>query len=99
VAVAFFGDGAANSGPCLETMNLAGLWKLPMIFVCGNNLYQGSVLLVDHSSVRDLYRRAQGYGFPGYQVDGMDVEAVYEETVRAVERARVCRQAKMDRFF
>lgn len=88
VGVAFFGDGAANSGPCFETMNLAGLWKLPMIFVCENNLYQGSVLLADHSSVRDLYHRAQGSGFPGYQVDGMDVEAVYEETVRAVERAR-----------
>jgi len=88
VAVAFFGDGAANSGPCFETMNLAGLWKLPMIFVCENNLYQGSVLLADHSSVRDLYHRAQGNGFPGYQVDGMDVEAVYEGTVRAVERAR-----------
>ena len=88
VAVAFFGDGAANSGPCFETMNLAGLWKLPMIFVCENNLYQGSVLLTDHSSVRDLYRRAEAHGFPGYKVDGMDVAAVYGETVRAVERAR-----------
>ena len=88
VGVAFFGDGAANSGPCFESMNLAGLWKLPMIFVCENNLYQGSVLLADHSSVRNLCHRAQGNGFPGYPVDGMDVEAVYEETVRAVERAR-----------
>jgi TPP-dependent pyruvate/acetoin dehydrogenase alpha subunit len=88
VAVAFFGDGAANSGPCFESMNLAGLWKLPMIFVCENNLYQGSVLLADHSSVPDLHCRAEANGFPGRKVDGMDVVAVYEATAKAVERAR-----------
>jgi TPP-dependent pyruvate/acetoin dehydrogenase alpha subunit len=88
VGVAFFGDGAANSGPCFESMNLAGLWKLPVIFVCENNLYQGSVLLSDHSSVRDLHCRAEANGFPGCRVDGMNVAAVYEASVNAVQRAR-----------
>ncbi len=88
VAVAFFGDGAANSGPCFESMNLAGLWRLPVIFVCENNLYQGSVLLSDHSSTKDLYTRAQANGFPGYQLDGMDVGGVYQAAGEAVERAR-----------
>lgn len=88
VAVAFFGDGAANSGACFESLNLAGLWKLPMIFVCENNLYQGSVLLEDHSSIPDLYKRAEANGFPGYKLDGMDVAAVYEAAVKAVDRAR-----------
>ena len=59
-----------------------------MIFVCENNLYQGSVLLSDHSSVKDLYTRAETNGFPGYQLDGMDVVAVYEAAGKAVERAR-----------
>jgi TPP-dependent pyruvate/acetoin dehydrogenase alpha subunit len=88
VAVAFFGDGAANSGACLESLNLAGLWKLPVILVCENNLYQGSVLLADHSAIPELYRRAEANGFPGYRIDGMDVGAVYQAAVQAVERAR-----------
>lgn len=88
VAVSFFGDGAANSGPCHESMNLASLWKLPVIFVCENNLYQVSVPSSGHSSVQDLYRRADAYGFPGCEVDGMKVEYVYEAAVKAVARAR-----------
>jgi TPP-dependent pyruvate/acetoin dehydrogenase alpha subunit len=88
VAACFFGDGAANSGPCHESMNLAGLWKLPVLFVCENNAYQVSVPSLRHSSIQDLYRRAEGYGFPGVPVDGMDVVAVYEAAREAVERAR-----------
>ena len=88
VAACFFGDGAANSGPCHESMNLAGLWKLPILFVCENNAYQVSVPSQRHSSIQHFYRRAEGYGFPGFQVDGMDVAAVYEAARKAVERAR-----------
>ncbi|MBW2147093.1 MAG: thiamine pyrophosphate-dependent dehydrogenase E1 component subunit alpha [Deltaproteobacteria bacterium] len=88
VTVGFFGDGAANSGPCHESMNLAGIWKLPLVLVCENNYYQVSVPLSRHSSVQDFYIRAAGYGIPGYKVDGMDVVAVYEATYEAVLRAR-----------
>jgi acetoin:2,6-dichlorophenolindophenol oxidoreductase subunit alpha len=88
VVVSFFGDGAANSGPCHESMNLAGIWNLPMVFVCENNLYQVSVPCSRHSAAQDLYIRAAGYGFPGYPVDGMDIVAVYNAARQAVNRAR-----------
>jgi TPP-dependent pyruvate/acetoin dehydrogenase alpha subunit len=88
VAACFFGDGAANSGPCHESMNLAGLWKLPLLFVCENNAYQVSVPSSRHSSIQDFHHRAEGYGFPGFLVDGMDVAAVYQAAREAVERAR-----------
>lgn len=88
VAVAFFGDGAANSGIWHECMNLAGIWKLPVLFVCENNFFQESVPVSRHSSTQDLYARSAGYGIPGYEVDGMDVSAVYKAASEAVERAR-----------
>ncbi|MBN1830124.1 MAG: thiamine pyrophosphate-dependent dehydrogenase E1 component subunit alpha [Deltaproteobacteria bacterium] len=88
VAAAFFGDGAANSGVWHECMNLAGIWKLPVIFVCENNFYQESVPVSRHSSIQDLYARAAGYNIPGYGIDGMDVSAVYEAAVEAVQRAK-----------
>jgi pyruvate dehydrogenase E1 component alpha subunit len=88
VAVAFFGDGAVNCGPFHESLNLAGLWKLPVLFVCENNLYQASVPYSRHSSVKDPYIRAASYGISGILVDGMDVMAVYEAARDAVERAR-----------
>ncbi len=89
VAVAFFGDGAVNCGPFHESLNLAGLWKLPVLFVCENNLYQASVPYSRHSSVPNPYIRAAGYGIAGIMVDGMDVMAVYEAARDAVERARM----------
>jgi len=88
VAVAFFGDGGANCGVWHECMNLAGIWKLPVLFVCENNFYQESVPFSRHSSIGELYVRAAGYGIPGYGIDGMNVAAVYEAAVGAVERAR-----------
>jgi pyruvate dehydrogenase E1 component alpha subunit len=88
VAVSFLGDGAANNGLCHESMNLAAVWKLPLVFVCENNLYQARVPSSRCSSIQDLYLRAAGYGFPGYKVDGMDVIAVYEAAQEAAERAR-----------
>jgi TPP-dependent pyruvate/acetoin dehydrogenase alpha subunit len=88
VAVAFFGDGAINCGAFHESLNLAALWKLPVLFVCENNFYQASVPYSRHSSVKDSYIRAGSYGIAGVMVDGMDVMAVYEAARDAVERAR-----------
>lgn len=88
VALAFFGDGAVNEGAFHEAANLAGLWKLPVIFFCENNLYGEGTPQNKQAPVADLARRAEGYGFPGVVVDGNDVLAVYEATKSAVERAR-----------
>ncbi len=88
VAVSFFGDGAANEGSFHESLNQAGAWKLPAIYVCENNLYGFSVPFHAVSAVPDVAARAAGYGFPGVVVDGNDVLAVYEATSEVVERAR-----------
>ena len=88
LAVAFFGDGAANTGVWHETMNLAGIWKLPVLFVCENNFFQESVPVSRHSSLQELYSRAAGYHIPGYEVDGMDVSAVYTAALEAVRHIR-----------
>ena len=88
VAVAFFGDGAANEGSFHESLNQAGVWKLPVIYVCENNLYGFSVPFRVASAIHDIAIRAEGYGFPGIIVDGNDVLAVFDVARRAVERAR-----------
>lgn len=88
VALAFFGDGAVNEGAFHEAANLAGLWKLPVIFFCENNLYGEGTPQNKQAPVADLSLRAKGYGFPGIVVDGNDVLAVYEASNTAVERAR-----------
>ncbi|RAV19286.1 pyruvate dehydrogenase (acetyl-transferring) E1 component subunit alpha [Paenibacillus contaminans] len=88
VAVAFFGDGAMNQGVASETLNMASLWDLPVVFVCENNLY--SEMTPFHRSVKnkDLVERADAFRLPGVIVDGNDAEAVYEVASTAVERAR-----------
>jgi pyruvate dehydrogenase E1 component alpha subunit len=88
VIVCFFGDNAAAGGPFHEAMNCSSLWKLPVVFVCENNLYGLSVSIKKTSSVEDIAIRARGYNIPGVVVDGMDVLAVYREAVKAVDRAR-----------
>jgi pyruvate dehydrogenase E1 component alpha subunit len=88
VALAFFGDGAVNEGAFHEAANMAGLWQLPVIFFCENNLYGEGTPQEKQAPIRDLARRAEAYGFPGVIVDGNDVLAVYEATQQAVERAR-----------
>ena len=88
VCVCFFGDNAAAGGPFHESLNCSSLWKLPVVFVCENNLYGLSVSLEKSSSVKDISIRAKGYNMPGVVVDGMDVLAVYEEAKKAVKRAR-----------
>lgn len=88
VAVAFFGDGAVNQGVLHETMNLAAIWRLPILFVCENNQYAVSTPVTYATSGDDIAGRAAAYGFPGAAVDGMDIEAVIAATGPAVERAR-----------
>lgn len=87
VSVSFFGDGASNEGTFHESLNLAAVWKLPVIFVCENNLYGISVPTWQSTSVRDISVRAAGYGIPGVTVDGNDVEAIDEAFAAAYERA------------
>ena len=88
VALAFFGDGAVNEGAFHEAANLAGLWKLPVIFFCENNLYGEGTPQSGQAPIADLAIRAEGYGFPGVIVDGNDVLAVYEAVREAAGRAR-----------
>ncbi|MCD8241957.1 MAG: thiamine pyrophosphate-dependent dehydrogenase E1 component subunit alpha [Lachnospiraceae bacterium] len=87
VSVSFFGDGASNEGTFHESLNLAAVWKLPIVFVCENNLYGISVPTWQSTSVKDISVRAQGYDMPGYTVDGNDVEAIDEVFAKAYERA------------
>ena len=88
VCVCLFGDGASNGGMFHEALNVAALWKLPIVFVCENNLYGLSVSMKKSSAVRDIAVRAKAYDIPGAVVDGMDVLAVWKATEKAVKRAR-----------
>lgn len=88
VCVCFFGDGASNAGVFHESLNIASLWKLPVIFVCENNGYAVSVPVWCSTSIKDIGQRAISYGIPGDTIDGMDVIEVYRATRKAVERAR-----------
>lgn len=88
VSVAFFGDGATEEGVFHESVSFAALRKLPVIFVCENNLYSSHLPLSARRAVGDLYLHAVPYGIPGIRVDGNDVAAVYEAAAEAVSRAR-----------
>ena len=88
VAVSFFGDGASNAGPFHESINIAATWKLPMLYVCENNLYSAGTIAADTLALSDVAARAAGYGIPGVVIDGNDVMAVYEAAEAAVSRAR-----------
>jgi len=88
VTVAFFGDGASCEGVFYETMNMATLWKLPLILVVENNEYAISTHVSESISVPDIATRALGFGLPGVIVDGRDFYAVYDTAAEAVARAR-----------
>lgn len=88
VVLCFFGDGAANSGPFHEALNMAAIWTLPVIFVCENNQYAMSYSVQKAFAIQHISERAAGYGMPGETVDGNDLEAVYDAASRAVARAR-----------
>jgi TPP-dependent pyruvate/acetoin dehydrogenase alpha subunit len=88
VAVSFFGDGASNAGPFHECLNIAATWKLPMLYVCENNMYAAQTSAAATHALPDVAARAAGYGIPGIVVDGNDIVAVHQVAIRAVERAR-----------
>lgn len=88
VAMAVFGDGSAQTGICHESMNMAGLWNLPVVFLLENNQFGLTVRQDVQSSVPDLAIRAEGYGMPGIIVDGNDPIAVYRAVAEAAARAR-----------
>jgi acetoin:2,6-dichlorophenolindophenol oxidoreductase subunit alpha len=88
VAVAFFGDGSMEEGHIHETLNLAALYKLPLLFVCENNLYSSHLHLEERRVADNIYRAGEFHSVPGIRVDGNDVSAVYESAQNAVDRAR-----------
>ncbi len=88
VVACFFGDGAANEGAFHEAVNLAAIWKLPVVFVCENNKYGMSFSTEKSFAIENISERASGYGIPGVTVDGNDVVAVYDAVSAAVSRAR-----------
>jgi TPP-dependent pyruvate/acetoin dehydrogenase alpha subunit len=88
VALAFFGDGAANRGPFHESVNLAAIWRLPVVFVCENNGWASSTSFAASTAGESVARRAAGYGIPGVEVDGGDALAVHDAVATAVARAR-----------
>jgi pyruvate dehydrogenase E1 component alpha subunit len=88
VVACFFGEGASNQGTFHEGINMAATWKLPVIFVCENNLYAMGTRQSRVMAIENIADRAKGYGIPGIAVDGNDVLAVYEATQKAVEKAR-----------
>jgi len=88
VAVGFFGDGAANLGCFHEIMNMASIWKLPIVFVCENNLYATELPFLKTTAGQSVANRAASYAMPAVEVDGQDVLAVYEAVGEAIARAR-----------
>jgi len=88
VTVCMFGDGASNTGNFGETMNLAALWELPVVFLVENNLYGMGTAIERHSAVTDLSRKASGYGIEGERIDGMDVLEVRERVGAHLEEVR-----------
>jgi pyruvate dehydrogenase E1 component alpha subunit len=92
VTVCVFGDGASNQGTFGETLNLAALWKLPVVFMVTNNQFGMGTAIERHSAVTDLHRRGDGFGVPGLRCDGMDVVETYEVMREAIRRTREDRQ-------
>lgn len=88
IAVAFFGEGASNIGAFHEAINMAAVWKLPVLFICENNLYGEYSPMASTTTVENIADRAVAYNIPGVIVDGQDVEAVYEATFLAANHAR-----------
>jgi acetoin:2,6-dichlorophenolindophenol oxidoreductase subunit alpha len=91
VAVAFFGDGATNTGAFHESLNLAQLWQVPVVFVCENNRWSESTPQSQHQPIQDLTERAAAFGMRALHVDGQDVEAVHLAALDALQHARAGR--------
>ena len=97
VAVSFFGDGASNAGPFHECLNIAATWKLPMIYVCENNMYAAQTAAAATHALSDVAARAAGYGIPGVVVDGNDVFAVHQAAQRRGRAGALGRRPDADR--
>jgi 2-oxoisovalerate dehydrogenase E1 component alpha subunit len=102
VSLVYFGDGASSQGETHEAMNFAGVHRLPVVFICENNRYAISVPQRKQMSIEEVASRAQGYGFPGFAIDGMDFIGCYEATREAITSARaqgpVLLEMKVERF-
>lgn len=88
VVLGFFGDGAANLGPFHESLNMAAIWDLPVVYICENNQYAMSMSVKRAFKIENIADRAAAYGMPGVVVDGNDVLAIYQSVAKAAERAR-----------
>jgi TPP-dependent pyruvate/acetoin dehydrogenase alpha subunit len=88
-AICFFGEGAANEGIFHESLNMAAIWKLPVVFLCENNQYGMSMSVKKATAVENISDRAAAYGMPGVTVSGSDLDEVHDATATALERARV----------
>jgi acetoin:2,6-dichlorophenolindophenol oxidoreductase subunit alpha len=87
-AICFFGEGAANEGIFHEALNLAAIWKLPVVFLCENNQYGMSMSVKRATAIENISDRAAAYGMPGVTVAGTELDEVYKATLEALERAR-----------
>jgi TPP-dependent pyruvate/acetoin dehydrogenase alpha subunit len=87
-ALCFFGEGAANEGIFHEALNIAAIWKLPVVFLCENNQYGMSMSVDRATAIENISDRAAAYGMPGVTVAGTEVDDVYQATLAAVDRAR-----------
>ena len=104
VVICFFGDGAANSGVFHEALNMSAIFKLPVIYICENNMYAISMCSEDSTACRDIGKRSSAYDIPGYIIDGSDPVKVYKTVKKAAEHARNGRgpsliEAKTYRFY
>jgi pyruvate dehydrogenase E1 component alpha subunit len=88
IVLCFFGDGAANEGSFHEALNLASVWKLPVIFYCENNLYGMSTPISKHMNIKDIYKRAEAYGIPGYAIDGNNAVEVFNKVEEVAKYVR-----------
>src|SRR6266542_1359554 len=95
VTLCMFGDGASNQGTFGETMNLAALWRLPVVFLVINNQFGMGTALARHSAVTDLSKKSEGFGVPGERVDGMDVLDVHACVTEALRKAREDRKPQL----
>jgi pyruvate dehydrogenase E1 component alpha subunit len=88
LCLTFMGDGAVNQGQVYEAFNMAALWRLPVIYVVENNEYSMGTSVARSTAMTDLYKKGESFGIPGFQVDGMDIDAVYNAAMQAVEYVR-----------
>ena len=88
VVICFFGEGASNEGSFHESLNLAAVWKLPVVYICENNIYGYTTHYKRTTILDDIAKRGAAYGVPGIVADGMDVLDVYKKTARMIKRAR-----------